>query len=572
MYPHNGFPNDYNFKHNQSLQFSKENRKYSTLDSNNRSLPYPAKLSSSSQLPSNLIEITNSPISQQDGEFLINETRRLCSFLPVMNWDKIYQTFQEWNKLDITPPGSNCDLLSMLMVISIGCKISSHNNLANPIFFQQWIDNLIGEASKELYYYYPPSFYGMNDITAYLLSASYLCYDDTDHIGISWTKMTMITASLQRLGYRFNINDQQNIINTVWLRYFKGTEKLIAFSMRTQSLLNSTLFPHILEASSADGTFPSVRLSLFEAIDNILENIYSVRHLVHPRNLSKYENLVRKIGTDFANTFTPQQLQDPKIKYQILTIQSLCNSIILLIYRPYIITIPDTTVETEIFRRKGTSAAIGTIETMIQFLEGDPATFKIYKWFSWVDILMGAFEACVLLILDHNTRQKLSISPDQSYMIQRFAIRLFKCQDASTRSSGNSAKSSSSTSQASPQQSNDGCPQAPEKNSIESVCWNCTDFNWRVNLVEKCRIHFMRLSTGELSRPAKAATILTAMLGNMKVTQVPKLFGPFTKALEGSSRYIIAQYDESFFAKVGSERSIEFNQRIGLAINDTMTF
>lgn len=80
MYPHNGFPNDYNFKHNQSLQFSKENRKYSTLDSNNRSLPYPAKLSSSSQLPSNLIEITNSPISQQDGEFLINETRRLCSF------------------------------------------------------------------------------------------------------------------------------------------------------------------------------------------------------------------------------------------------------------------------------------------------------------------------------------------------------------------------------------------------------------------------------------------------------------------------------------------------------------
>lgn len=36
----------------------------------------------------------------------------------------------------------------------------------------------------------------------------------------------MITASLQRLGYRFNINDQQNIINTVWLRYFKGTENL----------------------------------------------------------------------------------------------------------------------------------------------------------------------------------------------------------------------------------------------------------------------------------------------------------------------------------------------------------
>lgn len=554
-------------------------RKYQILDSNNRSLPYPTK-EINLLPPPNSLPTPNSPIPSNDGQLLIGETKRLCQFLPVMDWDKIYATFQAWNRVDLSPPDGNCEFISMLVILSIGYRVTPHDKLLNPIFFQQWVDNLIAESSKALYYQYPPSFYHMNDITAYLLHASYLCYNDSDHIGISWTKMAMLTASIQRLGYRFNVNEQ-NMSDDLWLRYFKITEKLVACSMRTPSLLSPALFPHISETSLTDATFSCARLTLYEAIDSVLNEIYSARYLVLPSIFSRYEAIARRVGEEFAATFTPAQVTEPSVRYQLLTIQALCNTIVMLVYRPYMITIPGPPVEVEIFRRKGTAAAIGAIETMLLFLESDKTTRKIYKWFSWVDILMGAFEACVVLMLDHNNRQKHNIKADQNNLIQRFAVRLvpWPTPQEGAVSIMNSRYSSTKDGQySSPDSSNSHSDSDGDDTSrstpSDTCCWSTTDLNWRVNLVDRCRIHFIRLSTGELSRPAKAATILTAMLGNLKVAQVPRPFGPFNKVIESSSsssRYVTAQYDESFFESVGSEPSIEFNQRIGRAINDTMS-
>lgn len=576
------------------------NKRLPSVNSFNRpQMPLPLSANSSFQLPPRKPSISMS-ILEKDGVLIIEKCREYCgSFLPIADFDKILDTFYRWNKTDLSSPSSNTDLLAMLLVLLIGYKVTPKSHLQNPVFSQEWIDNLVRESSENLCTYCSPAYYSMTDPTAFLLQIFFLDYDESDHVGLAWSKLAIFTSSLQRIGFKFKVDSGKEEKAKQWLLMYKEMEKLVAFSMRTFSLTNqSILFPMLSDAEIKKYDFRSTRLAMFQLADNIFQNLYGLKHIVHPRNLSNAESQARNLAREFINQLDPSTLTQPAIRYQILSIQSLCNAAIVLVYRPYIVSTDEPHIGSELFRRKGVAAAIGCIISMLQFLECHEHTKDIYGWFAWVDIYMAAFEACVLLTLDQNARRNYDIKPDQNHLIKPFFCDIFKIiKEADFQPQSHSKSSISNNSQEpiepmkipTPTESGNSnihkelnpevTKMIEEYENISTQCFDPDDFNWRLTLSDKCRLYFTKLSTHELSRPAKAATILTAMLGRMKVTQVPKLFGPFnkistnghSKVIPISSRYIVAEYDNDFFAKVATESSLEFNQRIGFAINDTLT-
>lgn len=526
--------------------------------------------------------------------FFISQAERLAStLLPITNWPKICDTLRKWNKIDDTVPQGfkNNDLLVLLITLRIGLSLSKHRidsvspddpNIQDiPLHiiesglkpgFCNWLDSLIHTVSQRLYLEYPSSFDGIDDITGYLLHAYYLCYDESTETSSSWSKIAMFTSTFQRLGFDFASNSligctdangqgQAQSLNQhikleqqseKWIYTFKITEKLIAYSMRTPSLVNTTFFPPLLDLSTfstgstdrsspiassiaskteqnyllntqprsdqtwlpgqikpaapsnktgsaelAEATrnlgnknginsiyshlvygkanFVSIRIALLELVDSILTEIYSHKHNVDHKRLSYHENVVKKLAKTFTDSVILEMenkdsnkdefRNDPKINYQLLTIQSLCNTVVLLIYRPYIISTQCPLVATELYRRKAAAAAIGAIATMLRFVDSgethpaksfanseDPSspttpshkipescepangsknnnkfntTYETYKWFSWNDICVAAFQACVLLIIDHQSRQRLQLDPDINILLKQFAVCLF---------------------------------------------------------------------------------------------------------------------------------------------------
>lgn len=740
--------------------------------------------------------------------FFISQAESLAStLLPITNWPKIYDTLRKWNKIDDTVPQGfkNSDLLVLLISLRIGLSLSKHRidsvspddpNIQDiPLHiiesglkpgFCNWLDDLIHTVSQRLYLEYPCSFDGIDDITGYLLHAYYLCYDESTETSSSWSKIAMFTSTFQRLGFDFASNSlidcadasgqgQAQSLNQHikleqqsenWIYTFKITEKLIAYSMRTPSLVNTTFFPPLLDVSTfstgstdrsssiassiasktepnyllntqsrsdqtwlpgqiksaassnkagcaelAEATrnlgnknginsiyshlvygkanFVSIRIALLELVDSILTEIYSHKHNVDHKKLSYHENVVKKLAKTFTDSVILEMenkdinkdefLNDPKINYQLLTIQSLCNTVVLLIYRPYIISTQCPLVATELYRRKAAAVAIGAIATMLRFVDSgethpvesfannkDPSspttpnhkmsescepangsknnnnrfntTYETYKWFSWNDICVAAFQACVLLIIDHQSRQHLQLDPDINILLKQFAVCLFSevegkeaapagCTEGdeqaaqfstysetgapntpfSTQGSLNrveiinrvqavadqgglsaspepyysrtkpaiprvgnhlsnetshtsgsdnthfnvnqtqnfpsmipapsaSSSASSSPSLISPAASPFGFP-GQNKFPLCDFCWSKTDTNWRLSLVEKCRVEFLKMSgNDETSRPGKAAAILTAMLSQTKTVQIPRLFGPLNTVVGSGSK------------------------------------
>lgn len=219
-------------------------------------------------------------MSLQDTSFLISEVERCAStMLPISNWSAIYRTLKAWNRRDATvPPGNtNGDLIVFLITLYIGYQLTEsrkynilNNNIPESEIFspqkkplvQAWLQNLIGRCAQTLYFKYPTTFSEIHDITPYLLHSFYLCHNESPDVSSSWSKISMFTSTFQRLGYSFprylfSSSDTGESIKSLnkqiqceqqterWIEAYKTTEKLIAYSMRTQSLINTSLFPHL---------------------------------------------------------------------------------------------------------------------------------------------------------------------------------------------------------------------------------------------------------------------------------------------------------------------------------------
>lgn len=282
-----------------------------------------------------------------------------------------------------------------------------------------------------------------------------------------------------------------------------------------------------------DNLFLKCKNTLMRFRERVVRDIYGKCHDVHPQILAELEGDLRNAQGAFNGLMSHLRPYSVTSKYQLLAINSLSNQIALLLYRPYVTTSGDnSSIESELYRRKAQAMALCVIESAMEYFGGFHGEFAM---FAFNDLLMGAFQASFLLAHDNFKRTRLECPPDTAESVMRFALRI------------------------------------PVHTSISDGVWKTGSTTWRRDVIHQCLELFQSLRVRPACRAARAGLILDAYFTEKKILKVSELFGPFSSRsnedLDSQDELISAEFSPLYFTPfIASKNSIEFEQRCHEAI------
>lgn len=456
---------------------------------------------------------SNALLGRDDRSHLFNIFKEQCHpLIPILDLDHMANMSLTFDGQ--TVPNLD-DFISILVIYSMASRLTTS---VTPVVPPQVVSKLDETARELIDLAKPFEIKSIRRFNTIFLYASFLYWVESPFHSEAYPLFGLLQGSLR---------GQLSLRNEKFLNELFGLmEQTVALTLGLPAM---TVIQPVFEKADL---FLKCRHALMKYKERIFVDIIAKDHEVPSSVVTELGNEIAKgvgIFSVLTISLVGMKNQVPLVAdYELQLVKGLGSQLGLLLYRPFLVT-SNVGVEDDLMRQKALAMAIALIETALE----RPELGVKFGCFAFSDLYFGAFQAAILLVQDHFTRQKLAIAPDFPESYRQFSISI-----------------------------------PPRVLPISQELWATKNENWRLEIAERCQQMFEEKQTHMTCRAGRASLILKAFLTGTNHVNISTVFGPFNASSSDETLgSLMATFDPLYFTSfMHLKNSTEYEQRCHQAL------